>query len=80
MSSKVKFELNSDGVKALLKSSEMQSLLKQKGNEKASAAGEGYASDVVVHSNRAVAYIYPEDAKAKRDNLDNNTLLKVIGS
>ena len=39
--SKMKFELNSSGVSELLRSAEMQNLLREKGKEVADRAGEG---------------------------------------
>ena len=78
--SKVKIELNSDGIKELLKSPEMQSILSQHGADKARQAGAGYESAVHVYKTRAVANVFPNTAEANRDNMENNTLLKVIGS
>lgn len=75
--SKVRFELNSQGVQALLKGAEMQAILKGYGEQKASAAGDGYSSEVHVFQKRAVAHVFPDTPEAARDNLKNNTLLKV---
>lgn len=75
---KFKFELDKAGVAQLLKSPEMQSLLGGMGVQRASMAGDGYASDVHVFQKRAVAHIYADTPEAKRDNYDNNTLLKVL--
>lgn len=81
MSSKsVKFKLNSAGVKELLKSSAMQSILAQNAAKKANAAGEGYASSVHTGQKRAYANVYPATKEAAFDNLENNTLEKVIRS
>ena len=76
--SKVKFELNGDGVQALLKSAEMQTILREHGGQKARQAGDGYASDVHVFQKRAVAHVFPETKEASNDNFENNTLLKVV--
>lgn len=75
-----KFELDRNGVKALLKSSEMQSILAEYGNMKAMQAGEGYVADVHVGQNRAYCNIHPDTKEAYNDNLTNNTLEKVIRS
>ena len=76
--SNVRFELDENGVKELLRSQEMQSILKEHGQEKALSAGEGYESEVHVFQKRAVAHVYAKTLEAKRDNFDNNTLLKVV--
>lgn len=78
MSKKVEIVLNNDGIQQLLKSSEMQAILSGYGKQKAGQAGNGYDSEVHVHSKRAVANIFPADAEAAKDNYTNNTLLKVI--
>ena len=78
MSENFRFELNSEGVKELLKSSEMQDILQELADEKAAEAGEGYAASVHVGQKRAYANIYPNTKEAVYDNLDNNTLEKVI--
>lgn len=78
MAKRVVFKLDYAGVGQLLKSSEMQTMLSGIARAKASQAGEGYGSDCRVLSTRAVATVYTESDEAKRDNLDNNTLLKVV--
>lgn len=78
MSKLIKFELNSDGVKELLRSAEMQSVLNEYATEKADEAGEGYEAAVHLGKKRAYANIYPGTREAAYDNLDNNTLEKVI--
>lgn len=77
--SKVVFKANDAGIQKLLKGQPMQKILGELAQKKASQAGYGYVFDVHVHSKRAVANIAPSTKKAMQDNLDNNTLLKVIG-
>lgn len=77
--SKVRFVLNKQGVSELMKSSEMQAILKTAGAQKASSAGPGYDSEVHVFKKRAVANIFPGDSESAIDNYENNTLVKVIG-
>lgn len=77
--SRVKIEWNNEGFQELLKSSEMQSILGELGEQKANAAGEGYGSEVHVFSKRAVAHVFPETSDASRDNYYHNTLIKVVG-
>lgn len=78
MSNILKFELNRNGVRELLQSSEIQAIIKQHASAKASQAGSGYAYDVKVGKSRAYANIYAETEEAKKDNFANNTLEKVI--
>ena len=74
----VRIELNSDAVKALLKSDEMQAILEELGSGKASECGAGYGHAVHVGVNRAYCNVYPITKDARQDNLDNNTLEKVV--
>ena len=76
--SKIKFELNSAGVRELLKSAEMQSILDGYAQEAAVRAGEGYNAETHLGQKRAYANVYAETYEAKRDNMDNNTLLKSL--
>lgn len=77
--SKVRFELNEEGVRELLQGAAMQSLLGSLASQKAAQAGSGYKSAVHVFTRRAVAHIFPGDAESAHDNYENNTLLKTIG-
>ena len=71
--------MNSKGVQELLKSPEMQNILREDVRAIAGRAGDGYFSDVKVHKKRAVGRAYPGTAEARHDNYENNTLLKAIG-
>lgn len=76
--SKFKFVLNRAGVRALMQSTEMQSILKDKANNALNSLGEGYKSDIHVGKNRANAMVYADTYQAKRDNLKNNSILKAV--
>lgn len=76
--SKFKFILNRAGVRALMQSTEMQSILKSKANNALNSLGEGYKTDAYVGKNRANAMVYADTYQAKRDNLENNTILKAV--
>lgn len=67
-----KFELNYKGVRELLHSRQMQSVLMQGANQIATNAGAGYKA--VQMPTRVI--VVPETKEAERDNLKNNTLLK----
>ena len=76
--SKFKFVLNRAGVRALMQSTEMQSILKDKANNALNSLGEGYKTDSYVGKNRANAMVYADTYQAKRDNLKNNSILKAV--
>ena len=75
---KFKFELNRDGVKALLKSQEMQDVLSSYAEEVQGRAGGGYEHDTYMAGTRVIASVFTEDAKSFQDNLENNTLLRSL--
>lgn len=76
--SKVRIKLHSAGVRALLRSAEMQDILKEQAAAAAARCGSGYESRVGVAKKRAVADIYPATPDACRDNYKNNTLEKAL--
>ena len=76
----VDFKLNLPGLNELMKSSEMQSHLSQAGAAVAGAAGGDYDHRTYVINFVAVENIFPNSAEAMRDNMQNNTLLKSLGS
>lgn len=76
--SKVRIELNSAGIREMLRSSEMQALLAERAAEIAMRAGDGYSSDTYLTGGRAIASAFAETKEAYRDNLDNNTLLRSL--
>ena len=72
------FKLNRKGVAELMKSQEMQSVLKEHATTIKNRAGDGYEQDMHVGRNRANAMVKAETFKAKKDNSKNNTLLKAV--
>ncbi len=72
------FKLNRAGVRQLMQSTEMQAVLKEKASQIQARCGDGYESDVMVGKNRANAMVRAATSKAKRDNMDNNTILKAV--
>jgi len=76
--SKVKFELNRKGVADLMKSGNMQSIIKKNASNIRGRAGAGYQQDLYVGKNRANAHVWAESREAKSDNLKHNTLLKSV--
>lgn len=76
--SKVRIELNRAGVRNLLRSSEIQTMLAEEANSRAAGLGPGYDVSVYVGRNRANARITAETEEARRENLEDNTLLRAI--
>ena len=76
--SSFKFKLNRSGVRELMKSAEMQSVLTNYASNIRNRCGNGYEQDIYVGSNRANAMVSATTIKAKRDNNKNNTLLKAV--
>ncbi len=76
--SKMTFKLNRAGVRALMKSEEMQTILKDIADNALNSLGEGYKSDLRVGKNRANAMVYADTYQAKKDNLENNSILKAV--
>lgn len=78
--SKVKVVLNSSGVRALLKSQEVLSVVKGEADRIASSLGSGYATDTHNAGSRNVASVYTDTPEAAAENSRNNTLLKAVSS
>ena len=76
--SKVMIELNSEGVRELLRSSEMMSICEEHANRALSRLGDGYAVTKHVGKNRVNAQIKAETFKARKENLENNAILKSL--
>lgn len=76
--SKIDFKLNYKGVGELLKSKNMQSVLKNYATGIKNRSGSGYEQDLYVGRNRANARVWADSQEAKKDNLDNNTILKSV--
>ena len=76
--SKVKIELNSSGIRALLRSPEMQAVLKDRADTVKDRCGDGYESYVA--PTRAVAVVETASRKAYDDNSANTLLKAVSGS
>ena len=76
--SKMEFKLNRKGVSELMKSAEMQEVLKGYATGIRNRCGDGYEQDMHVGKNRANAMVSATTYQAKADNLRNNTILKAV--
>lgn len=84
--SKVDFKLNLPGLNQLMKSAEMQNILTEKGREVMSRAysmsqvpDSEYSMDTKAIRWIAVTNVRAENYEARKDNYENNTLLKALG-
>lgn len=75
---KVRVELNSEGVRALLKSAEMAQICAEHARDIASRAGDGYSVSTYTGRTRVNASVATATEEARRDNLKRNTLLKAV--
>lgn len=75
---KVKVVLNRSGVRTLLKSEEMKAVCAKKAQEVCARCGTGYATDTYTGKTRVNAMVWADTAEARRDNAENNTLLKAL--
>ena len=78
MSAKFRIELNSEGVKELLRSPEMAAICKEHARTIANRAGSGYGVSTYTGVTRVNASVITETMEAVRDNAKNNTLLKAV--
>lgn len=76
---KVKIELNSSGIRQLLKSEEVGQMLKQQAEQVRARCGSGYSTDLYQASSRVIAGVFAETAEAAKQNSRENTLLKALG-
>lgn len=74
----VKFVLNRDGVRDLMKSSEMMEVCKDYANGALSRLGDGYTVTTYVGKTRVNAEVAAETFKARRENSKDNTILKAL--
>lgn len=74
----IKFELNKGGVRELLQSDEMMSVCLEYANNALNSLGSGYEVTSVVGSNRVNAEVAAVSYSAKKDNSENNSILKAI--
>lgn len=80
--SRVRFELDLNGLNELMKSEEMQSVLDTYGAEVASRAagmsGAEYGYRTHVANFVAITNVYPDSKEAAQDNFEHNTLNKAL--
>ena len=73
-----RFELNSQGVRELLRSPEMMGICKEYADKAQSKLGDGYEVTTHTGKTRVNAQIKAETYKARKDNAKNNSILKAL--
>lgn len=76
--SKVRIKLNSAGIRELLKSGEMRVICEEYANKAVDRLGEGYVASSRTMETRVIASVYAESDEAKKENSENNTILKAL--
>lgn len=79
--SKVQIVLNTEGVNELLRRADTVKMISGYGQQMADKLGEGYEcrTGFGAKDGRAHAWVMAVSRKAKKDNLENNTILKAMG-
>lgn len=79
--SKVRFKLDRAGVRELMQSSEAQNVCMEYATQilNRCPSGLGYEVSSMVGATRANASVFAATPEARRDNYENNTLLKARG-
>ena len=76
--SSVKFKLNGQGVRDLMKSHEMAEICMGYAHDALGRLGAGYSVNTRLGQNRFNAEVTADTYQAKRDNLKNNSILKAV--
>lgn len=75
---KIEVKLNSKGIQEMLKSPEVAEMCMQRAASALSRCGDGYEMDSRTYPERRGAVVKAVTYKARKDNADNNTLLKAV--
>lgn len=75
---KAKVVLNKNGVRELLQSDEMKAICEEHANRIVGRLGDGYTVSSMTGKTRVNASVYAESSAAKRENMENNTILKAL--
>lgn len=75
---KMRFVLNRKGVRQLLRSDEMMSVVQSHAYETQAALGDGYVVTYRTGKNRVNASVAAMSPEARQENLKHNTILKAL--
>lgn len=73
-----KFELNSEGVRDLMRSPEMMSICQEYANNALGRLGGGYEVTTHTGPTRVNAEVSAKTFEAKRENLKTNSIIKAV--
>ena len=73
-----KIELNSDGIRELLRSDECRAVVGEYADNAVKRLGEGYESDTYRGPGRVNASVSAVTTEAVRDNLKDNRVIKAV--
>lgn len=75
----LKIELNSEGVRELLRSPEIMAVCREQADAALGRLGDGYEVDEYTGPNRVNVQISAVSREAIRENLESNTVLTALG-
>mgnify|MGYP007092153529 FL=1 len=78
MAKKFEFELNKAGVRELLLSNDMMKVCDKYANNAVSRLGDGYEASTYHGKNRVNASVIAVTDKARKENLETNSILKAV--
>ena len=74
----LRFELNREGVRDLLRSKEMMNVCQEYANNALGKLGDGYEVTTHTGTNRVNAQVAAVTYAAKKENLSDNTIIKAV--
>ena len=78
--SKLKFELNKEGVRQLMRSSEMMAVCESYAKKAYKELGKGYKVDKYVGTNRVNVSVATDTQAAREENSKKNSILRAVRS
>ena len=75
---KFRFELNSKGIRQMLRSEEVRADMERRARNIAAAAGEGFEADAYVGRNRARGDVFTATVEAMRAEAEDMALTRAI--
>lgn len=76
--SKIRIELNREGVRQLLRSEDLGGQLETLAEAIAGRCGDSYGHDRKLMPTRVISSVYTDSKSAARDNMENNTILRSL--
>lgn len=76
---KFKFELNKSGVRELMQSAEMMAICKEYADNALGILGDGYEVSTHTGKTRVNASVIATSYEARKENAEDNTILKAVG-